>query len=162
MENELRKKIVAAYLAAVNDCLDTILKEPKKRNEVKRTKEIKVIKIKTDKYRFIQSIADRMHWNVEKTEGYLKVLFKMNPSALFSVLLKEIAIDLDKQYPDHINNCSEVYVISTLNGKINKIPRHYIKNFRNFSAFRTLEDARTACIILSDLLKYMFNGEQKD
>ena len=103
-----------------------------------------------------------MHWNVEKTEGYLKVLFKMNPSALFSVLLKEIAIDLDKQYPDHINNCSEVYVISTLNGKINKIPRHYIKNFRNFSAFRTLEDARTACIILSDLLKYMFNGEQKD
>lgn len=52
---------------------------------------------------------------------------------------------LDEKYPDHINKSKEVWVISTLDGEIKQIKElHKIKNFRNFAAFRSLDDALTA------------------
>lgn len=42
-------------------------------------------------------------------------------------------------------NSKEIYVISCLNGEITKVKDlNKIKNFKNFAAFRTLEDAITA------------------
>lgn len=109
---------------------------------------------------YIESLAKKMRWKPEKMRGYLNTLWEINPSAAFSVLLKEIAIELDKKYKDHISNCKEFFIISTADGRIHKTLKAYIKNFRNFAAFRTEEDARIACRILRLELKEMF-GDRK-
>lgn len=80
------------------------------------------------------------------------------PSTL-SLVIREIALELDRKYPDHISDSETVYAISMLNGKITRVDRKSIKNFRNFAAFRTLEDAKTACKIVSPYLRMMFRDK---
>lgn len=109
---------------------------------------------------YIQKIADRLGWKIEKVYNYLNNVDAILPSAAFSMVLREIAIELDKKYKDHINDSPEIYVISLLNGKITKATKAHIKNYRNFAAFRSIEDAKIACRITKDILKEMFkNGE---
>lgn len=110
---------------------------------------------------YIASLAKKAGWKPEKMVGYLQNLWNVNPAAAFSTLLREVAIELDKKYEDHINNCEELFIISLMDGRIHKVPRAYIKNFRNFAAFRTEEDAKIACRILRDDLKEMFKGDRK-
>lgn len=110
----------------------------------------------------IQKIADRMGWQYNKTVGYLNKIDEIYPIAAFSILLREIAVELDKKYENHIENSEEIYTISTLNGKITKVNKVTIKNYRNFAAFRSVNDAKIACNICKKLLKQLFsnkNGE---
>ena len=110
---------------------------------------------------YIASLAQKAGWKPEKMAGYLSNLHNINPALAFSMLLREVAIELDKKYEDHINNCKELYIISSMDGRIHKVPRAHIKNFRNFAAFRTKEDAKTACRILRSELKEMFKSGRK-
>lgn len=107
---------------------------------------------------YIQKIADRLGWKIEKVYNYLNNVDAILPSAAFSMVLREIAIELDKKYKDHINDSPEIYVISLLNGKITKATKAHIKNYRNFAAFRSIEDAKIACRITKDILKEMFKS----
>jgi hypothetical protein len=81
------------------------------------------------------------------------------PGALFSIILKEIAIELDKKYEDHIRNSPVIYGISTLNGSISPINKKHIKNYKDFAAFRSVEDAKIACKIVKDTFKDIFKNE---
>lgn len=111
---------------------------------------------------YIQKIADRLGWKIEKVCNYLNNVDNILPSAAFSIVLREIAIELDKRYEDHIEKSPEIYVISVLDGKISKVNKASIKNYRNFAAFRSIKDAKIACRITRDILKKMFsnkNGE---
>ncbi len=110
---------------------------------------------------YITSLAKKMGWKPERMANFLQYLWNINPAVAFSTLLREVAIELDKKYEDHINNCEELFIISTLDGRIHKVPRAYIKNFRNFAAFRTEKDAKTACRILKEDLKEMFKSGRK-
>lgn len=107
---------------------------------------------------YINKIAMEKHWDYKKVASYLDNLEKFSPAAAFSVLLREVAIHLDNQYEDSIDKAEEIYVISTLDGKIHKIEKGTIKNFRNFAAFRTIEDARFAHRVLSKKIRKMFRG----
>ena len=109
---------------------------------------------------YISSLAAKLGWKPEKMAGYLENLWEIYPVAAFSLILREIAIELDKKYKDHINNCEELYIISTMDGRIHKVPRAYATNLRNFAAFRTEEDAKIACKILKSDLKDMFSGRK--
>ena len=81
------------------------------------------------------------------------------PSAFFSIVLKEIAEDIDSKYPDHIRNSQKIYAVSLADGTITEIPKGKIKNYRNFAAFRNISDAKKACRITRNLLKGMFKDE---
>ena len=105
---------------------------------------------------YIQKIADRLGWKIDKVYNYLNTVDSVLPSAAFSMVLREIAVELDKKYEGHIETSPEIYVISTLNGKITQINKAHIKNYRNFAAFRSIEDAKIACSIVRDILKEMF------
>ena len=107
---------------------------------------------------YIQKIADKLGWKVEKVYNYLNSVDAILPAAAFSMVLREIAIELDKKYEDHIDKSPEIYVISTLDGRITKANKAHIKNYRNFAAFRTIEDAKIACTITRDILKEMFKN----
>lgn len=107
---------------------------------------------------YIQKIAERLGWKVDKVYNYLNSVDTILPAAAFSMVLREIAIELDKKYKDHIEKSPEIYIISTLDGRITKANKAHIRNYRNFAAFRTIEDAKIACRITKDILKEMFKS----
>lgn len=107
---------------------------------------------------YIQKIAEKLGWKVDKVYNYLNSVDTILPAAALSMVLREIAIELDKKYEDHIENSPEIYVISLLDGRITKANKAHIKNYRNFAAFRSIGDAKTACNIVKELLKELFKS----
>lgn len=105
---------------------------------------------------YIEKLAERLGWKVEKVYNYLNTIDSVYPAAALSLILKEIAVELDKKYKDHIQNSPEIFAISMLNGRVGKINKANIKNYKNFAAFRSIEDAKIACSIVRDVLKEMF------
>lgn len=108
---------------------------------------------------YIEKIAARLGWKPEKVYNYLNSVDSILPAAAFSMVLREIATELDKKYEDHIENSPEIYVISILDGRITKANKAHIKNYRNFAAFRTIGDAKIACKIVKPILKEMFKSK---
>ena len=107
---------------------------------------------------YIQKIADKFGWKIDKTYNYLNNVYIINPAAAFSIVLREIAIELDKKYKDHIEKSPEIYVISMFDGRITKANKAHIKNYKNFAAFRSINDAKIACNIMKDILKELFKS----
>ena len=107
---------------------------------------------------YIFNLADKKGWEPRKMANYIENLTKFNPAAAASILLKEIAIDLDDDYEGYIENSKEIWTISMLNGKIEQVDKSKVKNYRNFPAFRSKEDAKIAHEVLSKRLRKMFRG----
>ena len=107
---------------------------------------------------YIQKIAEKLGWKMEKVYNYLNSVDSILPAAAFSMVLREVAIELDKKYKDHIEKSPEIYVISMYDGRITKVNKAHIKNYRNFAAFRSVNDAKIACSIVRDILKGMFKN----
>lgn len=107
---------------------------------------------------YIRKIAERMGWHNNKIGNYLDTLSLISLPSVFSVLLREIAVELDKKYENHIQDSPEIYVVSMFDGKITKANKALIKNYKNFAAFRSIEDAKIACKILKPILRDMFKG----
>lgn len=107
---------------------------------------------------YIQKIAEKLGWKIEKVYNYLNSVDTILPAAAFSMVLREVAIELDKKYEDHIEKSPEIYVISMLDGRITKANKAHIQNYRNFAAFRSISDAKIACNITRDILKEMFKS----
>lgn len=113
----------------------------------------------------VEHLAKRIKWDVENLVKYFDNLYRIYPAAVFSIVLRELAIIMDEKYPDHINKSKEIWTISTLNGEIVRVKNlNEIKNFRNFAAFRTLEDAIEAKKVMKESLADLFKrgGKQKD
>lgn len=110
---------------------------------------------------YIEKIAARLGWKPEKVYNYLNSVDSILPAAALSMVLREIAIELDKKYEDHIENSPEIYVISLLDGRITKANKAHIKNYRNFAAFRSVSDAKIACKIVKPVLKEMFKSKNE-
>ena len=108
---------------------------------------------------YVEKLAKKLNWKVEKMYNYLNTIDSVYPAAAFSMILREVAIELDKKYEDHIEKSPEIYVISMLDGKITKANKAHIKNYRNFAAFRSVSDAKIACSIVRDILKEMFKNK---
>lgn len=107
---------------------------------------------------YIQKIAKKLGWKIEKVYNYLNSVDTILPAAAFSMVLREVAMELDKKYEDHIEKSPEIYVISMLDGRITKADKACIRNYRNFAAFRSVNDAKIACRITRDILKEMFES----
>ena len=105
---------------------------------------------------YVKKIAERMGWKPEKAGNFLNNVQRIYPNAAFSIVLREIAIELDKAYDNHIEDSSEIFVISSLDGRITKANKAVIKNYRNFAAFRSIEDAKIACKILREVLRELY------
>lgn len=105
----------------------------------------------------IGHLAERINWKPENLAKYLNNLTGISEAAVFSILLREVAIMMDKKYPDHIERSKEIYIIGMTDGEIHKLRElHKVKNFRNFAAFRTLEDCMQAKEILKPIMKELF------
>lgn len=107
---------------------------------------------------YVKLLADKHGWKEDKMNGFLGKVYEINPGAVISIMLKEIAIELDKKYPDHIRFSPEIYIFSANRGKIVKLDKDKIKTFKFFAAFRTKEDAEFAIKVIDKLIpKKYFN-----
>lgn len=127
-------------------------------NTVKEAEEHEMKEKKLSLKYYIEKLAERLGWRVEKVYNYLNTIDSVYPAAAFSMVLREVAIELDKKYEDHIEKSPEIYVVSMLDGRITKANKAHIKNYRNFAAFRSVEDAKTACSIVREILKGLFKS----
>lgn len=107
----------------------------------------------------IERIASRKSKTVKEVQDILAKVDAISPIATLSILLKELAIILDKKYSDHISCCDEVFVISTIDGAPYKINTSSIKSFNNFAAFRNLEDVHIVHRVLGNYFKAVFRGK---
>jgi hypothetical protein len=104
----------------------------------------------------IDSLVRKTGWKIEKLSNILETLENANPWAVTQIILREIAIELDKKYEDHINKSEHIYAVSPQDGRIHEINKAHIKNYRAFPAFRTVEDAKIACSLVRENLKSIF------
>ena len=79
----------------------------------------------------------------------------------FEMMLRAAAVLIDRKYPDHINNAKvdKYYTINMTDGKVCEVLKKSIKNFRNFAAFRTLDDIKIATKLLRPLMKHIWPSE---
>ena len=153
--------------AGVNDIFDTfkfLIESTKSDKEVKENVDKKEDKVTIyPKLYYIKNLAIKRGCTVPQMVDFFRELWDIYPAAALSLLLREIAVEFDKKYKDHINDSEKIFAISILDGRIHEVVKKHIKNYRNFAAFRTLEEARAACKILQKELKFMFhNGKQEN
>lgn len=151
------KGIVAQHIVVTKDILPKLI-EAGIVTTTKSAKSVVETEVPMELEYYIQKIAERLGWKVEKVYNYLNSVDTILPAAAFSMVLREIAVELDKKYEDHIEKSPEIYVISMLDGRITKANKAHIKNYRNFAAFRSVSDVKIACRITRDILKEMFKS----
>lgn len=106
----------------------------------------------------IKSLAKKTNWKEEKLLNILATLYLANPWAATQMVLREIAIELDKKYDDHINKSEKIYAISPQDGRIHEINKKTVKSYKAFPAFRSIEDAKIACSLIREHLKSIFSN----
>ena len=106
----------------------------------------------------IENLTKKTNWKEEKLLNILNTLHLANPWAATQMVLREIAIELDKKYDDHINKSEKIYAISPQDGRIHEINKKTIKNYKAFPAFRSIEDAKIACSLIREHLKSIFSN----
>lgn len=124
-----------------------------------RSGEVKVVSIENHDDIWnaaISNLIEKTGWKEEKLSSILETLESANLWAVTQIVLKEIAIELDKKYEDHINESEHIYAISPQDGRVHEINKAHIKNYKAFPAFRTIEDAKIACSLIKDNLKSIF------
>lgn len=107
---------------------------------------------------YVAKLAKKMNLKFEVCESMLGNIASYSPITVLSLLAKQISLELDQHYEGHIKNAEHVFVLSTVNGTITEIPSEARAdtNYRNFAAFRSLEDANLAYSILSHLYNEAF------
>lgn len=136
--------------------------DPKVAEEIEKNKDAIIAAMETavpmNISYYINNLAKKKGWKFDKMSNFLESLAGLNLAAAFQVILREVAIELDKKYENHIEKSEEIYCVGLTNGHIFKADKKFIKNYRNFAAFRTPDDAKTACKITRGLLKDMFKS----
>lgn len=127
--------------------------------------EVKIVKETSDPINIWanawKNLCNKADVTSEKMSNILEVLKGVNRWAVVQLLLKEIAIELDKKYDNHINNSEKIYAISPQDGRIHEVDKSHIKNYKAFPAFRNIEDAKIACSLVKNHLKSIFGDDQE-
>lgn len=106
----------------------------------------------------IKNLIEKTGWKEEKLDNILTNLEKVNCWATTQFILKEIAIELDKKYKDHISESEHIFAISPQDGRVHEIDKTKISSYKAFPAFRTLEEAQFACNLIKKNLKSIFTS----
>lgn len=94
-------------------------------------------------------------------ETIIELLNTLPDYIKFEMMLRAAAVLIDRKYLDHINNAKvdKYFTINMTDGKVCEVPKKSIKNFRNFAAFRTLDDIKIATKLLRPLMKHIWPSE---
>lgn len=128
--------------------LITIDKKEKKENKEILTAEVCFNKI-------VSSLSNQLEFdNVGDTLKFMDNLYNVNLSAFKKMMLKKIAVQLDRKYPDHIQSCEQIWIFNSLYNTIDTLNTNKSLCFDNFAAFRSKEDAKLAISILNEIVEW--------
>lgn len=97
-------------------------------------------------------VAEKNNITVAQVRNLFGLLWRVQPGTVISILLRAIAMEMDMNYPDHISDADELYGISLATGNVCRLAEiGKSVNYRNFAAFRNIDDAMTAKCILKPL-----------
>lgn len=108
---------------------------------------------------YVRRFGNRKKMSKEDAYRFYNLLVDLVPTSAYQLVLKEIALELDKNYPDHIRDSKEIYVISNTSGNIMAVDKSHIVNYNNFAAFRTPEDAQYALSIVREFHADLFKAD---
>ena len=123
---------------------------------------IEIVEPEPDVNFFLNRIAERKEWKLDRVIDWLNSIIDINPGAALSIILREIALYCNEKYDKRIEECNGVYAISLLDGKIRKVSSKRIKNYNIFAAFMTVEDALFAKRVLKSQFEDMFGCEERE
>ena len=116
-----------------------------------------------DKYEILDkamtNMAKSLGWKPAKLANVAKRMWEINPTYALRLYYKAIAIELDKQYPDHIRNSKEFWAISLVTNSPyeSAIPGKF--ELKTFAFFRSEKDAQLAIDIMKEMYNYAKYGE---
>lgn len=128
---------------------------------------LNVLEVKEESY--VQKAIEKMGLKTglvyEDMESVLYTIGTINPWNLFQLLLKQVAILMDKKYPDHISKSDHLFYISNMDNQVHEliVPRGQRNsiNYSTISLFRSKEEAETALREINKYLDYL-QDEQED
>lgn len=113
---------------------------------------------------YVVLISERLGWKPQQTANILYRLSSHYPLGIISILFKEIAIDLDKQYKGHILDSEELWMFNTGFGipmpvKRQEITETVLNNLKNAALFRNKKDVELAMSIGKDVLDPIYGNK---
>ena len=112
--------------------------------------------VPTDIEYYIHKLAKKLNISMDECRNMLNNLTPYTPATVFSLLVKQIALELDAQYEGHICKSPTLYGINLCNGDIFRFQIKKEDTISHIAAFRTIDDAVFAIGILKDLYTAMF------
>lgn len=155
--NSPKVEVIKIKADNIMDLLNAIMSD--ELDKAATSEECKEISVTVEKA--IDNIAKKKGWTPQRVNGWLGGIEELSPIAAFDIVARELAIELDKKYEDHIEESEKIFIISPLDGVIHEVCKKCIKNYRNFPAFRTAEDAKMVCTLLRGKLKGMFKNAKR-
>lgn len=114
------------------------------------------VKVSGDIAYYVAKLAKKLNVSVDTCKYMLNTIQAYSPSTVFSLLAKQVALELDNKYPGHIKENAELYCIELVRGHIVPITLKKGASLRNVTLFRSSDDAAFAIQVLKELYVKMF------
>lgn len=113
-------------------------------------------KIPTNFDYYVAKLAKKLNISLEECETMLNCLMSYAPSSVFSLLAKQVALELDSKYDDHIGKSKELFGIELSTGNIIPIKVTANSYLKNITLFRSAKDALFAINVLKPVYIRMY------
>lgn len=113
-------------------------------------------KIPTDFDYYVAKLAKKLNVNLEDCGIMLNWLMPYAPATVFSLLAKQIALELDAKYEGHIGKSKELFGVELTTGYIIPIKITEKSHLKNIALFRSVDDALFAINVLKPVYMRMF------
>lgn len=132
-----------------------------KGNKPPKMKQVKVDGFDKNPQHYLKNIQRVLGFNEQETILFLRRIYALYPGAFINVVLRLIAVELDKRYEDHIYDTGTVWVFNTIDSKIYPVEVADIKQaaFRYFAAFRSKEEAVFGIKMANAIKHYVFEWQ---
>lgn len=113
-------------------------------------------KIHTEFDYYVAKLAKKLNITIENCCSMLDSLLSYAPATVFSLLAKQIALELDTKYEGHIGKSKELFAIELTTGYIVPIKITESSHLKNIALFRSVDDALFAINVLKPVYMRMF------
>lgn len=105
---------------------------------------------------YVAKLAKKLNITFEDCGNMLNCLMTYAPATVFSLLAKQVALELDANYEGHIGKSKELFGIELTTGYIIPIKITESSHLKNIALFRSVDDALLAINILKPVYMRMF------
>ena len=113
-------------------------------------------KIHTDYDYYVAKLAKKLNITLEDCGTMLNCLMAYAPATVFSLLAKQVALELDAMYEGHIAKSKELFGVELTTGYIIPIKVTNNSHLKNIALFRSVDDALFAINVLRPVYMRMF------